>query len=149
MGGAFRYCTSLASVIIGNGITSINGSIPMGTDATYGAFQGCTNLTSVIIGNRVTNIGESAFMYCERLANITIPRSVTSIGVRAFSDCTSLISVTFATGSNISSTNFGNFAFPSGNGSDQNPVDTLKIAYATGKAGTYTRRPNGITWTKQ
>ncbi|MDB4797495.1 leucine-rich repeat domain-containing protein, partial [bacterium] len=34
---AFRFCTSLTSITIGNGVTSIG----------YQAFYGCTSLTSI------------------------------------------------------------------------------------------------------
>jgi hypothetical protein len=61
--------------------------------------------------------------------------------------CTGLTSVTFATGSNIADGSFGSNASPEGsNGGGGN---TLKTAYSTGKAGTYTRPANGSTWTKQ
>jgi hypothetical protein len=53
----------------------------------------------------------------------------------------------FATGSNIQNANFGNNAFPEGNyGKGGN---SLKMAYATGKEGTYTRATNGNKWIKQ
>jgi hypothetical protein len=79
--------------------------------------------------------------------SFTIPDSVTSIGDRAFSSCTSLTSVTFVTGSNIAKENFGVAAFPEK--SKLFGGDSLKNAYATGKAGTYKRAVNGDTWTKQ
>ncbi|GBU29578.1 hypothetical protein R84B8_03151 [Treponema sp. R8-4-B8] len=131
---AFSYCTSLASVTIGNSVTSIG-------DA---AFEGCASLASVTIGNSVTSIGERAFNSTS-LTSVTISISVTSIGEYAFIG-TNLTSVTFAIGSNIANASFGGNAFPEGN--DGNG-DTLKTAYATGKAGTYTRPANGSTWTKQ
>jgi len=77
--------------------------------------------------------------------NVTIPGSITSIGYYAFYRCDNLTSVTFATGSNISSNNFGGDAFPESGPSNE----TLKTAYSTGKAGTYTRAANGDTWTKR
>jgi len=111
------------------------------------AFSGCTSLTSVTIPSGITSIGNYAFQSCNGLTSITIPDSVISIGNNAFSLCTSLVSVTFATGSNIPDATFGTNAFPEGNsGSGGN---TLKNAYSTGKAGTYTRPANGATWTKQ
>ena len=81
---SFRGCTSLTSITIGNGVTSIEG----------GAFRGCTSLTSITIGNGVTRIGDSVFQECTSLTSVTIPDSVTSIGHEAFYACTSLTSVT-------------------------------------------------------
>ena len=66
--------TSVSSVIIENGVTSI-GSF---------AFYYCTALTSVTIPDSVTSIGGSAFYYCTGLTDVTIGNSVTSIGVSAF-----------------------------------------------------------------
>jgi hypothetical protein len=133
---AFADCTSLTSATIGSGVTSIG---------QY-AFNWCTNLTSVTIPN-VTSIGKGAFNRCTNLTSIIIPDSVTSIGQSAFKECTNLTSVTFATGSNIENNRFGNEAFPEGIYGEGG--NTLKTAYSTGKAGTYTREANGSTWTKQ
>ena len=83
--GAFRDCTELTSVTIGDSVTSIGDF----------AFSGCTGLTSVAIGNCVTGIGWCAFSGCTGLTSITIPDSVTSIGPFAFLDCKSLTSITF------------------------------------------------------
>ena len=113
---AFTDCSSLTSVTIGAGVTSIGRS----------AFEGCSGLTSIsvasgnttynsrndcnaiietntktlivgcqntIIPNSVTSIGNSAFSGCSGLESITIPKSVTSIGNSAFQDCSSLTSV--------------------------------------------------------
>ena len=85
--GAFSYCTSLASITIPDGVTSIG---------AYAFF--CTSLTSVVIPDGVTSIDESAFFDCTSLASITIPDSVTSIGYRAFYGCTSLTSITIPNG---------------------------------------------------
>jgi hypothetical protein len=78
---------------------------------------------------------------------MTLPALLTTIGANAFEGCTNLTKVIFATGSNISSTNFGAFAFPEGTGGGGN---TLRDAYqaAGGGAGTYTRAVNGDTWAK-
>ena len=133
--GAFAGCTSLASIIIPNSVTSISPAV----------FSGCTSLTSITIPDSVTSIWSYAFEYTS-LASITIPDSVTSIGTSAFSQCTSLTSVTFAMGSNIPNANFGNNAFPEG--SDGKGGNTLKTAYSTEKAGTYTRTANGLQWRK-
>ena len=74
-GSAFKGCSGLTSVTIGNSVTSI------GADA----FGGCSGLTNVTIPNSVTSIGGYAFNGCSGLTNVTIPNSVTSIGKYAFS----------------------------------------------------------------
>jgi hypothetical protein len=169
IGNAFYYCTKLTSIIIPNSVTSIG----------WAAFGRCYSLTAInvdagntayssdngvlynktkttliqypvkktdstfTIPDSVTSIEGSAFQNCTSLTSVTIPGSVTTIGWNAFLNCTSLTSVTFATGSSIPDADFGGNAFPGGFG------DTLKTAYSTGKAGTYTRAANGDTWTKQ
>ena len=100
---AFRYCSSLTSVTIGNSVTSIGDdafydcsgltsvTIPNSvTSIGYSAFNSCSGLTSVTIGNSVTSIGDDAFRYCSSLTSVTIGNSVTSIGDDAFYGCTSL-----------------------------------------------------------
>ena len=94
---AFKGCTSLTSVTIGNSVTSIGRC----------AFDDCTSLTSITIPNSVTSIGNSAFYNCTSLTNITIPGSVTSIGDFAFYNCTSLTNVTIPD----SITSIGDYAF--------------------------------------
>ena len=114
---AFRGCSGLTSVTIGNNVTSI-GAL---------AFYDCGGLTSVTIGNSVTSIGEWAFYGCSGLESITVSSdntkyhssenclietesrklilgcnnsviptdgSVTSIGYSAFRGCSSLTSIT-------------------------------------------------------
>jgi hypothetical protein len=93
---AFSDCTSLTSVLIGSGVTSI---------PSY-AFYRCTALTTLTIPNSVTSIGSSAFEQCSSLASVSIPYSVTSIGSYAFSG-TALTSVSIPYGV----TSIGNGAF--------------------------------------
>ena len=93
----YKYCLSIQSVIITDGVTSIGDH----------AFYGCSSLTSVTIPNSVTSIGERAFSGCSSLTSITIPNSVTSIGSSAFVCCSSLTSVTIPN----SVTSIGNGAF--------------------------------------
>ena len=124
---ALSFCSSLTSVTIGNGVTSIGNS----------AFEGCDSLTTISIPDSVTSIGKSAFDYCsitkatiptiaisciknsnlkevvitsgekipayafsfcDSLASVTIGNGVTSIGDSAFSYCKSLTSVTIGDG---------------------------------------------------
>ena len=84
---AFKWC-SVATVTIGNGVTSIGPS----------AFNECYSLASVTIGNSVTSIGNYAFHGCQILASVAMPDSVASIGDGAFYDCASLGSVTMGNG---------------------------------------------------
>lgn len=84
---AFLRCTALTSISIGSGVTSIES----------GAFNGCTALTNANIGSGA--IGASAFQDCSSLANVTLGGGVTSIGVNAFLKCTALTSISI--GSNV------------------------------------------------
>ncbi|MDR1526422.1 MAG: leucine-rich repeat protein [Dysgonamonadaceae bacterium] len=99
---AFYYCSGLTSVTIGNSVTSIG----------YGAFIGCEKLTSVTIPESVISIGDWAFHYCRGLTSVTIPNSVTSIGDSAFSSCSGLTSVTI--GNSVTSIGYGAFSSCSG-----------------------------------
>ena len=87
------YRTSITSVVIGSGVTSIG----------YHAFEGCTGLTSVTFDGTpsLETIGISAFDGNINLTSIEIPASVTSIGQSAFSACSGLASITFASGSKL------------------------------------------------
>ena len=87
--GAFRSCTDLTSVTIGNRVTTIEGR----------AFYDCSGLTSVTIGNSVTSIGNYAFGSCTGLTSVTIPNSVTSIGDKAFNLVPNIVYSGSATGS--------------------------------------------------
>ena len=101
---AFNGCPNLATVELGDGVTSIGKN----------AFLRCTALTSITIGDRVTSIGDSAFngctaleaanigsgsigasafQDCSRLADVTLGDGVTSIGKNAFFKCTALTSM--------------------------------------------------------
>jgi hypothetical protein len=118
------------------------------------AFYGCTGIvdsassvSGLIIPDSVKSIGNYAFSDCDNIhfKILIIPDSVTSIGSYAFANCRYLTSVIFANGSNIPNASFGTSAFPEGN--DGIGGNTLKTAYSTGKAGTYTR--DGDIWTKR
>ena len=63
---AFRYCSNLKSVTIGNGVTSI----------VVSAFRYCSNLKSVTIGNSVTSIDNLAFSNCTKLTQLILFPSI-------------------------------------------------------------------------
>ena len=102
---AFSGCSSLVSVSIGNGVTSMGNrafayssvvsvTIGDGMEAiSQFAFYLCTSLTNVTIGNGVLSIGTSAFHGCTSLSYVIIGSSVASIGESAFYDCSSLTDV--------------------------------------------------------
>ena len=127
---AFLECTGLESVIIGKGITSIDG-----------VFFGCSGLKSIVVkeGNSkyivknnclidtstetlilgcqtsviptdgsVKSIGDFAFAECTDLTSITIPDSVTNFGDLAFYGCTGLTSVAIDNG--VTSVGIGVFS---------------------------------------
>lgn len=76
---AFEYCSSLADIILPEGVTTIARS----------AFYGCEKLSSVKLPNSLTTIEGFAFSGCNGLT-ITIPDNVESMSMLTFSDCTGL-----------------------------------------------------------
>ncbi len=77
---AFENCSSLSSVSLGNGVTSIG----------KGAFLGCTQLESIVVPDSVRSIGMSAFEACGRLESVSFGTGLTEIGDYAFSLCSGL-----------------------------------------------------------
>ena len=71
---AFKDCTGLTSVVIGDAVTQI----------FQGAFNGCSSLESVSFGKSVINIHEEAFYGCSSLAEFTIPEWVNIMGQSVF-----------------------------------------------------------------
>ena len=147
---AFRGCTGLTSVTIGNSVTSIGiqafdgcsglTSVTIGNSVTSigsGAFYECTGLTSVTIGNSVTSIGESAFWGCSGLTSVTISNSVTSIGEYAFAYCSGLTKVNVT---DIAA--WCNFAFDS---NLSNPLTYAKHLFVNGVEVTDLVIPDGVT----
>jgi len=168
---AFNSCPGLTSVTIPNNVASIGewafggcaSLAAINVDAANSAYSSVDGVLynkantmliqypggktgAFVIPNSVTSIEGWAFTNCAGLISVTIPSTVTSIGESAFNACASLTSVTFETGSNITNANFGSSAFPEG--ADGWGGNTLKNAYNTGKAGTYTRASGGSTWAK-
>ncbi len=94
---AFGGCSGLTSLIIPSGVTLIGSS----------AFSGCSSLTSLTLPSGITSIGDYAFDGCSGLTSLTIPSGVTSIGYSAFSGCSSFTSLTLPSGI----TSIGDYAF--------------------------------------
>ena len=88
IGSAFYSCSSLTSVSIPDGVTSIGSS----------AFEDCSSLTSITIPDGVTSIESCTFRWCSSLTSVSIPDGVTSIGEYAFYNCSSLTSITIPDG---------------------------------------------------
>ena len=79
---AFKFNTTITSVVIPGTITTIGGM----------AFYQCTALQDLTIEEGVTVIGDFAFQACSKLKSVTIPASVNSI-VAAFYQCRAMESV--------------------------------------------------------
>ena len=103
---AFVMCDSLVSVIITNGVKTIEQRAFWGctnlTNVTMSdsvtlidglAFASCHNLTNIRLSNNIEIIWGCTFSSCDILKNITIPDNVTSIRDSAFEYCKSLESI--------------------------------------------------------
>lgn len=96
---AFGNCTSLKTVNIPNGVTSLtstfyncssleNVEIPESVTSLGAVFQGCTSLESVVIPESVAKM-DGTFRGCTSLKTVNIPSSVINLDY-TFSGCTSL-----------------------------------------------------------
>ena len=75
---AFYACSSLTSIELPEGVTSIG----------HNAFQGCS-ITSIELPEGLISIGNSAFSGCD-ITSIELPAGLTSIGDYAFNACSNL-----------------------------------------------------------
>ena len=157
--GEFGDCSSLTSITIPEGVTSIidgafegyssltSITIPEGvTSIGYSTFRGCKSLTSITIPKGVTSIDRNAFSECRSLTSINIPESVTSIGTSAFSFCSGLTSVTIPN----SVTTIGRLAFRGCSGLTSvtipNSVTTIgSLAFRCCSGLTSINIPDGVT----
>ena len=81
--GAFEYCTGLIDITIPDGVQVINSF----------AFQSCQSITSISFPSSLYSIGQEAFRYCYHLESIFISNSLSYIGSSVFADCRSLTSI--------------------------------------------------------
>ena len=81
----FYSNSKLASIIIGNGVTTIGESAFNGCGTYWNeeTNQGVEELV-VTMGNNVTSIGANAFLNCSKLKSITLSSKLTTIGSEAF-----------------------------------------------------------------
>lgn len=85
---AFRACTALTSVAVGEGVTSIG---------DY-AFAESTALTSVSLPTTVESLGKRVFTKCEALTSVSLPDAITSMGTYVFYQATALTELTMPAG---------------------------------------------------
>ena len=116
---AFRYCASLTSVTIHEGVTEISSSAFKGCHITKENFRNYSSLDAdynqhwgATLYDYETEdgllINGATVGFCRKSADrVTIPNSVTSIRNSAFSGCSGLTSVTIPN----SVTSIGNYAF--------------------------------------
>ena len=77
---AFKECSALYSVVINNGLTSINEL----------AFARCESLEGISLPETLKEIGPKAFHSCSSLISVIIPEGVTNISNYAFAHCDKL-----------------------------------------------------------
>ena len=107
---ALSHCTSLTSVTIPAGVTSIGGDAFYGTSWYMNQPDGVVYAgkvaycykgdcpSAVVIKNGTLGIAEYAFSDCTGLKSVTIADSVTNIGADSFYGCTGLTSLTIGKG---------------------------------------------------
>ena len=124
---AFRDCTNLTSVTLGDSVTTIDNC----------AFTNCKSLTNVTLGDSVTTIGYSAFEDCDSLKSVIIGKNVTTIGEEAFAGCKGLARVDIS--------DIGAWCNISFNSYYANPLYLAKNLYINGELVTHLVIPNGVT----
>jgi hypothetical protein len=77
---AFRACSKLTRVTIGNDVTNI----------TLDAFSSCSSLTNITLGNSVASLGYYAFYYCTSLQGVYFEGNVPSIEYLPFQGATNV-----------------------------------------------------------
>ncbi len=117
---AFINCTSLKSVTLGEGLTTIEDqtfqddsllvsvTIPSSvTTIKFQAFANCISLEGAIDISSVTTLGSKAFYYCEKITSVTFSEDLKTIDTQTFQHCIALTSVSIPN----SVTTINNYAF--------------------------------------
>lgn len=119
----FKDNQTLASVTIGNNITSIGDR----------AFYNCDALTSVTLPNSVTYVGEKAFGFCDELTSFTIGTGFANHKGNFLAYCPKLTTITVADGNTKGYISVDNVLIH--NVAD---VGSYVVVCASGKTGDYT-----------
>jgi len=145
----YDYKTSLTSITIEEGVTSIGNNAFYGSSiqsVTFsgstlktigdGAFQSCVNLKSVVIPDGVIQIIGYSFYGCKELTSFFIGKDVSYIGPYVFTDCISLPAIEVAA---------GNDYFTSENGILFSKDKKIFRQYPIAKQGNSYTIPDGVT----
>jgi hypothetical protein len=101
----FVGCSSLASIIIPDSVTTIKAAAFMESGITSISWPAkipviplevfCrTKLKTIVIPEGVTDINEWAFYECKELTSVTLPSTIKNIEAGAFEDCPALTTIT-------------------------------------------------------
>lgn len=99
----FMAYPSLKSVVLGEGITRLEGNLFQDCSALasitlpstlevieYGVFENCASLKEINLPKALKRIGESAFRGCKSLKTVQFQDNLKTMGESVFSDCESL-----------------------------------------------------------
>lgn len=86
--GAFKECTALRRVEMGEGLEILEGGL------STGVFYGCTSLTDVLFPTTLQMIGDCTFDTCENLEKVDLSQTqVFRLGQMAFANCSKLTEI--------------------------------------------------------